>query len=155
VHYRDRIFDDKRHDPYQTAQKYAEPTSCSDCGAVFHRGRWHWASAPEGAHKALCPACRRIRDKLPAGLVTLEGAFLTAHRDELIGVMRNVAAHEREEHPLHRIIDIDEKPERVEVTTTDIHLPQRIGEALESAYRGDLELFYGHDEYMVRVHWRR
>jgi hypothetical protein len=41
------------------------------------------------------------------------------------------------------------------ITTTDIHLPQRIGEAVRRACHGDLQVRYGSDEYSVRVHWRR
>ena len=153
--YRDRIFDAKRHDPYQVAGKYAEPTRCSSCGAVFHHGRWQWASTLPGSHVVLCPACQRIRDKLPAGVVTLEGLFVAAHRTELVQLVRNVAEREREEHPLNRIMQIDEGADRVQVSTTDIHSPQRIGEALKRAYDGELKLQYAEDEYMVRVHWRR
>jgi hypothetical protein len=103
----------------------------------------------------LCPACQRIRDKLPAGEVTLEGTFVNAHRTELVQLVHNQAKHEREEHPMNRIMDLDEGADRVHVSTTDIHLPQRIGEALKRAYDGELEVHYGHDEYTVRVHWRR
>ena len=153
--YRDRIFDDLRHDPYQAKGKYKEPAVCSDCGAVLKRGRWHWASPPEGALATRCPACQRIRDKLPAGQVILAGAFLKAHRDELLQLVRNEAEREKSEHALHRIMEIGQDGDRVVVTTTDIHLPRRIGRALETAYRGDLELAYGEDEYSVRVHWER
>jgi len=153
--YRDRIYDDPRHDPYQARGKYAEPTLCESCGAVFHRGRWHWAAAPAGAHRERCPACRRIRDKLPAGVLTMSGAFLTSHRDELLQLVRHEATHERSEHPLNRIMDVSEGPDEVVVTTTDIHTPRRIGAALERAYRGELETRYGEDEYTLNVHWRR
>ena len=153
--YGDRIFDAKRHDPYQVREKYAEPTQCGTCGAVFHRGRWQWASAPQGGHVGLCPACQRIRDKLPAGEVTLEGPFVRAHRADLVHLIHNEAEHEREEHPLHRIMLLDEGADPVRVSTTDIHLPQRIGEALKKAYDGALEIHYGDNEYTVRVHWRR
>jgi hypothetical protein len=153
--YRDRIFDDRRHDPYQAKQKYAEPTVCSDCRAVFARGRWQWGDAPQGAHEARCPACRRVRDKLPAGFVKLQGAFVASHREELIRLARNEETREKGEHPLQRIMGIDEAADGVVITTTDIHLPQRIGEALKHAYHGDLDLHYGEDEYSVRVQWRR
>jgi hypothetical protein len=56
---------------------------------------------------------------------------------------------------MHRIMHIDEGAGRVVVTTTDIHLPQRIAEALKHAYHGAFEVQYGHDEYMVRVNWER
>ena len=153
--YRDRIFDDKKHDPYQANGKYREPTVCPDCNALFHGGRWQWADAPQDAHKARCPACLRTRDKLAAGSVTVSGAFFKAHRDELLALVHHVAAREREEHPLHRVMQTEEAIDRVVVTTTDIHLPQRIGEALKHAYDGDFKLRYGHDEYTVRVDWQR
>lgn len=50
---------------------------------------------------------------------------------------------------------IEETADGIEVSTTDIHLPQRMGEALRSAYQGDLEVGYAADEYGVRVTWRR
>jgi hypothetical protein len=152
--YRDRIFDDKKHDPYQSNGKYKEPTVCADCNAVFHGGRWEWAGALQGAHKTRCPAGRRTRDKLPAGSVMLSGAFFNAHRDEVLALVRHVAAREREEHPLHRVMQIEDAPDGVVVTTTDVHSPQRIAEALKHAYHGDFKIRYGHDEYTVRVDWR-
>ena len=72
---------------------------------------------------ALCPGCQRIRDKLPAGEITLEGAFVHAHQAELVRLVRNEAEHEGKEHPLHRIMHLDEDVHRVAVSTTDIHLP--------------------------------
>ena len=41
------------------------------------------------------------------------------------------------------------------VTTTDLHLPRRIGEALKSAFDGTLDLDYDEDGYFVRVNWSR
>jgi len=153
--YRDRIFDDKRHDPYQEKGKYKEPTVCGDCHAVFHEGRWQWAVAPQGAHEARCPACRRMHDKLPAGYVTLGGPYFHAHRDELLALVHHVAARERDQHPMHRIMQIDNGSDQSVVTTCDIHSPQRIAEALKHAHQGEFEISYGHDEYTVRVNWQR
>jgi hypothetical protein len=150
-----RIFDDLRHDPYQARVKYHEPTVCDDCGAVFHHGHWQRGSPPATPEHALCPACKRVRDKLPAGQVTLEGAFFAAHRDEVLHLVHHEAEHEQADHPLARIMEIVPEGERTRVTTTDIHLPQRIGEALRSAYQGELTVAYGKDEYSVRVDWRR
>ena len=153
--YRDRIFDAKRHDPYELKGKYPEPTLCESCGAVFERGRWHWASAPDSAHRERCPACRRIRDKLPAGMITLSGPFMVAHRAEILQLVRHEARTERDEHPLNRVMDVNEGPDEIVVTTTDIHTPRRIGAALERAYHGKLDTRYGEDEYTMHVHWQR
>jgi len=149
------MFDAERHDPYQSVGKYREPTQCEDCAAVFHRGRWQWGSAPADAHAAVCPACRRVRDKLPAGRIMLEGPFTALHRNDLMNLVRNEAAQEGREHPLHRLMQVEEKPDRVDLATTDIHLPRRIGDALRRAYDGELDIKYGDQEYTVRVHWRR
>ena len=59
------------------------------------------------------------------------------------------------EHPLSRIIDIAEAPDKTAVTTTDIHLPRRIGHALEHAFKGKLDTHYNEEEYFIRIQWRR
>lgn len=154
--YRDRIYDDPRHDPYQAKGKYPESTVCRDCHAVFRRGRWTWGPAPEATpHSALCPACGRIRDELPAGYVTLEGARTVTDRDALVRIARNEEARMKAEHPLERIMRVEEDGMRVQVTTTDIHLPRRIGEAVLHSQKGTLDIKYGEDEYSVRVHWHQ
>jgi hypothetical protein len=150
-----RVFDEKKHDPYQAAGKVREPAVCEDCRAAYHRGHWQWAPADPGAHPVVCPACRRIREKLPAGTLAIEGPFFLAHRDEILHLVRNEADHERKEHPLNRIMGIEDGPTGCVVATTDIHLPQRIGRALERAYDGELDVRYGEDEYVVRVRWHR
>src|SRR5437870_1953184 len=108
LRYRDRIFENKRLDPYQARGKYKEPTRCGTCGAVFRRGRWQWGVAPDDSALVSCPACQRIRDKLPAGLIALEGSFVAAHKDELVHLIRNEAKAESDEHPMHRIMNIEE-----------------------------------------------
>ena len=102
-----------------------------------------------------CPACKRTRDKLPAGFLTLEGDFFASHRDELMRLVRNEAESERELHPMNRIMAVEDHADRAVVTTTDIHIPHRIGNALERSYQGDLEVRYGDDEYTIRGAWRR
>jgi hypothetical protein len=151
--YRDRILDDTRHDPYAASAKPIEPTRCGECGVVYHRGRWQWILAPERAHVTRCPACRRTRDDIPAGIITLDGERLPALRAELLGLIENEAKRERGEHPMNRIMRVEDRGERIEVMTTDIHLPQRIGSAIKRAHRGELEIRYGENEYSVRVYW--
>jgi NMD protein affecting ribosome stability and mRNA decay len=153
--YRDRIYDDPRHDPYQAKGKYTDGTICRDCHAVFRRGRWMLGSAPETERLALCPACGRIRDELPAGYVTLEGTLTEADRQLLVRIARNEEARVKAEHPLERIMRVEDDGERVLVTTTDTHLPRRIGEAVKRSLKGKLNVKFGEDEYSVRVHWQR
>ena len=152
---RDRIVQEYQHDTYKLPGKLKEPTVCPECGAVFHKGRWTWAPRPVGAHEALCPACHRIRDKYPKGLLTIAGPFLINHREEILGVVRNTEAKEKAEHPLSRIMAIEQQDETLVVSTTDTHLPRRIGEMLHHAYQGEFWVHYDEGEQFVRVKWER
>ena len=59
-----------------------------------------------GAHETLCPACHRIHDKYPKGLVTIKGSFKDIQHEQLIGVVKNTEEKEKKEHPLSRIMGI-------------------------------------------------
>jgi NMD protein affecting ribosome stability and mRNA decay len=148
-----RIVDELVHDAYRIKGKLAEPTACPQCGAVYHQGRWQWLKAPEGAHQHSCPACLRIHDRFPAGFLTLDGGFFATHHDEIMHLVRNVEKRERENHPLKRIMDTEEKDGTMLVTTTEIHLAREIGEAIHHAYQGELEFHYNPEQNLLRVHW--
>lgn len=153
---KDRLIHEHIHDPYKTKRKPPEPSVCPVCNAVFKDGRWQWAESwPLDAHKETCQACHRTKDNYPAGIITLTGSFVPAHKAEMISLARHHEAKARADHPLERIMKIEEHPDRVLITTTDIHLPQRIGEALHHAYKGELELHYDEEGYFVRVNWKR
>ncbi len=149
----DRFVQEYQHDSYKMPGKLKEPTVCTECGALFHKGRWTWGAKPVGAEEIVCPACLRIRDTYPKGLVTLKGTFKDHHRDELLGIIRNTESREKQEHPLARIMAIEDRAEGLVVSTTDSHLPRRIGEALKHAHHGELVVQYEQDEDFVRVTW--
>ena len=140
-------------DPYKQVKKAQGPIVCPQCRAVYHDGRWRWSSRPDHAREELCQACHRINDRYPAGIVTLSGPLVAQHGAEMIRLARNQEEAEKQDHPLNRIIDIEEAPERLVINTTDIHLPRRIGEAQKRAYHGKLDLNYDEDGYFVRVNW--
>ena len=154
---RDRLIRERVHDPYKTRLKLKDPTVCPQCGAVYRSDRWTWDKlAPdEHPHEELCQACHRINDKYPAGEVRLHGSFVQLHRDEIINLARNMQKVETEEHPLHRIIGINEEDGDILITTTDIHLPRRIGQALSDAWEGDFDFHYDEEGYFIRVNWSR
>ncbi len=152
---RDRLIREHAHDTYKAKRKLPEPTVCPKCGAVFHEGRWTWAAKPSSAHETLCPACERVRDRYPAGYVTLHGKFLQHHRDELLGLIHNIEAREAAEHPLKRIISTEDKDNAILITTTDIHLARTIGDALHHAYEGKLDYQYAEESNILHLSWER
>lgn len=153
---RDRLIKERVHDPYKTRRKLSEPTICPQCGAVWQAGRWQWKSErPEAANEELCQACHRVNDCYPAGELTLNGPFLSAHREEITHLVRNTEQLENKEHPLHRIMDLENQDDSIVITTTDIHLPRRIARALFNAYEGDLDFHYDDEGYFIRVTWSR
>lgn len=138
-------------------KKLPDVTACPDCKAVFRAGRWRWArvAKPTGTRRELCPACQRIRDAYPAGEVTLRGDFAKAHRQEVLGVVRNLEAKEKAAHPLNRLMAIREDGDAVVITTTDTHLAHAIGVALFHAYRGALHAPWVEEGDLLRVSWER
>jgi hypothetical protein len=152
---RDQLFRELDHDPYHSKLKLKEPTACPECGAVFHEGRWSWADAPADAHEQLCPACQRVRDRVPAAFLTLRGEFLAEHKDEIMHLIHNYEERERAEHPLKRIMDTQADDQGLVMTFTDAHLARGIGEALHHAYQGELDYQYTPEDIMLRVTWIR
>ncbi len=142
-------------DPYKRSGKLHEPTVCPQCGAVYHEGRWQWSARPAGAQEELCQACHRINDDYPAGIVTITGDFIVPHKDEILPIVRRQEEIEKAEHPLNRIIGISDEPGRIVVTTTDIHLPRRIVEALKNAFDGEISFHYDEHGYFLRAEWQR
>jgi NMD protein affecting ribosome stability and mRNA decay len=152
---RDQLFKELVHDSYKAGRKLRESTRCPDCGAVFQSGRWTWGTAAAAAHEERCPACHRIHDKFPAGFVALKGEFLLQHRDEILHLMRNHEAKEKAEHPLQRIMAVVDSADGVMVTTTDAHLARDLAQALQHAYKGELEFHYNKEDNLLRATWTR
>jgi hypothetical protein len=72
-------------------------------------------------------------DQYPAGVITLSGGYVRQHRHELLQMARNREPEEKQAHPLHRIMGIEEHPDSLVIKTTDIHLPHDIAETLRHA----------------------
>ena len=153
--HRDRQIEEVAHDPYHARSKPAEPAYCPQCGLIYHKGRWQRAARQEKANEHLCPACHRVNDRAPAGYVTLAGPYMDAHEKDLLKLIRNEEARGAQDHPLQRIMGIENKKGLLTVTTTDVHLARRMGDALHAAFDGELVIKYSPDEFLVRVNWTR
>jgi len=150
--------DRRIHEPAPgRSEKLPELAGCPRCGASYREGRWTWKSAPAGSYEHVCPACERIESDYPAGVVRVEGTFVGAHQGDLVGLMRNVEEREKSEHPLKRIMAIDEDSDGLTVKVTDGKLALSLGRALKKAYDGQLDQppTTADKENLVRVHWAR
>ena len=152
---RDRLIQERRHDPYAARRKPHGPSRCPGCAAVFADGRWQWGEAPPDAQAVTCPACQRARDDMPAGIVTLAGDFHLTHRAEILGLIRHVEEREAKQHALKRIMRVTESEGEVEILTCEASLARAIGEAIAHAYKGDLAYHYPDGAGVLRVRWER
>jgi NMD protein affecting ribosome stability and mRNA decay len=137
--------------------KLPEIAVCPECRASYRSGRWTWQPAPADAYEHICPACERIASDYPAGVIHLAGDFAIAHRDELLGLLRNLEERERAEHPLKRIARVEDEESGFSVSVTDGKLAETFGRALKSAHEGSLELpaTTREKQNLVRVRWTR
>lgn len=150
-----------RHRP---ARGVSEPRVCEDCGAVYANRRWTAADSAVGmerdkerpAQMTICPACKQKSSGEPRGFVSLNGAFLSAHLDEIKQLLRNEAERAAEDNPLARILEwTNGEAQKLTVSTTTEHLAQRLGHALEKAFGGKTQYDFSHENKLARVRWQR
>ncbi len=149
-------------DPYLLQKTKHETAVCRKCRSVYQNKRWsinedlylkmiEW----EKMSKVLCPACQKIKDKFPGGIVTLKGEFLRDHKDEILNLIRNEEERAKGFNPLERIIEINSMDSGMELTTTNEKLAQRIGKSLSRAYQGKVGYKWSQDTKLLRVEWER
>jgi NMD protein affecting ribosome stability and mRNA decay len=149
------VYSDTRHDTYQSQKKLNEPTVCTLCGSVYKNGRWTWDPVPEDYYEAVCSACSRESENYPAGTLELSGSFFRDHKDEILGMVKNVEKKEKSLHPLERIMKIEiNAPDSATISTTGMHIAHRIANNLFDAYKGELKYSY-EGETFVRIDWNR
>ena len=88
--------------------------------------------------------------------MSIRGTFARAHRDEILALAHNVEEREKDEHPLKRILRIEEREDELLISTTDSHLARGLGAALHHAFQGEVD--YGTAAQpgdLVRIHWER
>ena len=134
---------------------------CNGCGAVYMNKRWYAengksAIANKEKVQLTCPACLKIRDNFPGGIVTLKGDYVLPHKADLMNLIRNEEERARGLNPLERVIAIKENGfGSIVISTTNEKLAQRIGRAIKKAFHGDVAYHWSHDNKLVRVDWVR
>jgi len=149
-----------KHDPYAMIKAPKGLAICRKCLAIYADKRWHFdevqaaklAASPR-TQKLVCPACQKIKDDYPEGIVTLKWSHLPDHEAEIRGLIANVETRAVSVNPLDRVMKIVRRKKELEVQTTNDRLAQRIGRALVRSYKGKAAYKWAHRDMMVRVTW--
>jgi NMD protein affecting ribosome stability and mRNA decay len=157
----ERGFDIVHKDPYLPRGANGKVAVCEGCQAVYMKKRWYLkvesakiANTP--VMKVVCPACLKIRDNFPGGIVTLSGDYVIAHKEEFLHLIRNEEQRARGFNPLERVMSIKENGHgSIVINTTNEKLAQRLGRAMKKAFRGEVTYRWSHDDKLVRVDWVR
>ncbi len=143
-------------------ERGAGHSQCNQCHAVYRNKRWYAGpggceAAKKESHTAgaVCPACRRIRDAVPGGIVTLKGSYVQTHKQQLLNLIRNEEGRARGFNPLERVMSVRENSASLVVSTTNEKLAQRIGRAIKKAFRGEVAYNWSRENKLVRVQWER
>jgi NMD protein affecting ribosome stability and mRNA decay len=133
--------------------KAAGAVKCTECGLVQHAGKWYRGAPPLAElHAGICPACQRVRERYPAGTIHVHPGFLE-HKAEVLQIIRNVERAEKAEHPLERLMDVEESGGRLVVTTTGIHIARQIAHKLARRFHQKARIRYARQEDLIHVDW--
>jgi len=150
-------------DPYLREVDYKDPNICPSCKAVYHNKRWQFSNNLEheirlkgNYEEKMCPACRKIKDNYPMGLVFISGNFIDQHKDEILSTVKSEEKRAIDKNPLERIMDIEKENENhYKIKTTTDTLAQRIGKTLHNSYKGEIEYKFSEGQKILQVFWSR
>jgi hypothetical protein len=136
---------------------------CEGCHSVYRNKRWYADQVLYETMKkkpdtleTICPACLKIRDNFPGGILTLKGGYVSSHKQELLNLIRNEEERARGFNPLERVMSVNENGfGSMIVSTTNEKLAQRLGRAIKKAFHGEVSYNWSHDNKLVRVDWER
>ncbi len=159
----DKLYDMKLHDPYMDKSQYKDPTICPSCKLIYHNKRWFWdekyyeelMKEKDKVSFKKCPACRKIEDHYPLGIVELEGEYVKKNKGEILNLIKNEAEYEKKRNPLARIMNIKETEDGLVIETTTETLAKKIGKAVHKAHQGELDLSFSDTQKLLRVYWSR
>jgi hypothetical protein len=134
---------------------------CECCSSVYRNKRWYADKRyfKEGVKKRelikiVCPACLKMRDNFPGGILTLKGKDILLHKKDLMNLIRNEEERARGLNPLERIMSIKEDGYgNIIISTTNEKLAQRLGREIKKAFHGKVFYQWSHDNKLLRVDW--
>ncbi|HEX9873565.1 MAG TPA: BCAM0308 family protein [Deferrimonas sp.] len=149
-------------DPYLPEEGLKEVSLCQGCHAVYQNKRWYLdpetfeaAKNDTEARWVTCPACQKIAQHYPEGIVTLSGDYLWEHEEEIRNILKNEETRAMTKNPLERIIAIKRQGEDLVIETTEQKLAEHLGRVLHKAHQGELKVSWSQEHDVCRVDWVR
>lgn len=149
-------------DPYRPEEGLKETSLCSGCHALYRNKRWYLdvdafekAKLDADVHWVTCPACRKITENYPEGVITLSGEYVWNHEEEIRNILKNEENKAMAKNPLERIMRMEREGNALLIETTEQKLAEHLGRALHKAHQGDLEVSWTGDHAVCRVRWER
>lgn len=149
-------------DPYLAETGLKEPALCQGCEAIYRNKRWQLAPDEVKAMQndpkiqwVTCPACLKIAEHYPEGIVTLSGDYLWRHEAEIRNILNNEAERVMAKNPIARIMQIETNGESLVIETTEQKLAEHLGRTLNRAHSGDLQVAWSGSPRVCRVNWER
>jgi NMD protein affecting ribosome stability and mRNA decay len=102
-----------------------------------------------------CPACQKIAEHYPEGILTLRGSYLWNHEQEIRNILDNTIARFATRNPLERVIRMQRIEDALVIETTDNKLVEQLGRSLQKAHSGELQIDWQGTPVICRVQWER
>ncbi|MBX9686728.1 MAG: hypothetical protein K2X27_08500 [Candidatus Obscuribacterales bacterium] len=159
-HASERLIEDRRVKDKTKTQ--AGTAVCERCQAVGMHKHWFVDNALYESmagnplvRMVVCPGCKRIEKKVYEGEVLLDSPLLAENREMVYGTLYHAAAKAFLRNPLSRVALIEEEGEQIRIVTTTCTLAERLGKAIQKAFKGKLKIKPSKDEKFVFVKWQR
>ncbi|RKZ02186.1 MAG: ATPase [Candidatus Hydrothermota bacterium] len=158
------LYDVKLHDPYMDRSIYKDPTVCPSCKLIYHNKRWFWDEKfynelmenKDKVNFKECPACRKIRDHYPLGIVYIVKEGVKPHElEDMKRMIKNEAEAEMRRNPLARIIENKDEGDTIVIQTTTETLAKKIAKAVQRTFHGDLTFSFSDGQKLLRIEWKR
>lgn len=154
-------------------RKLSSAQLCERCQAVWFDGHWHTSPKLAAVLKAkkklagksgkpvLCYECHLAVNgsadptkMLFEGELTLDGLTDPSEKAKILSTCRNFGARASKRDPEDRIISIDDRGERVVITTTENQMAVGMGKAVDAAFKGGkLCIVWSKDDMPARAFW--
>jgi len=148
-------------DPFTPDAALPGIQTCRRCHAVYRNRSWtldeqeYEQAVQQEHHPTTCPACLKTDQHYAEGVVTLTGAYLWEHEEQILNLIRNEEHRALEKNPLERILRLQREGESLIIETTDIKLAEHLGRAIHKAHRGELHFSWAGSPAVGRIQWQR